>query len=225
MDYRLLCIALAVACVNAANINVNVDSDTEKRCGSNVNLNNGDTITFGAPGKISATGNTCPVHVVAAGSKPNNCKYRQICIAPKAPFTFQCFADLNIRWIEQGNTLASADLSNCTSSRKMMDSYCAAAETMEIEIYEKSQKLYRSYNFDAIITLNCSDSEMSQSLQTTKTGAQGDVEEPDWAQLAAQVHQNRMGLITGVCLAVVFLIIFAITYCYYKNKPYRQVPK
>lgn len=38
------------------------------------------------------------------------------------------------------------------------------------------------------------------------------------ARTRARIH----GILVGVCLAIVFLIVLLITWCYYKNKPFRR---
>ncbi|XP_071140568.1 uncharacterized protein [Mytilus edulis] len=208
-EFVLLVVSLMM-CYVKSQATHKLDNSTDNECGKMFTIHPDEEIILTTSGR--APKGFCTAVVYALGKDGKNC--HGMCMSVTSQFIDLCDAKVQFKGMDFGREDDPYRELSCF--HKLPTEWCFQTNTMSVEIVETHFYAFNmdklSYNFNVKVSPVCDDSPFGKDIQARENARKAS--EAD-ARTRARIH----GILVGVCLAIVFLIVLLITWCYYKNKP------
>lgn len=189
------------------------DDSADNYCGKTIKIHPDERIILKSSGRTS--GGFCTGLIYALKKEEKNC--HGMCMSVTSQSIDICLAKIQFKGMAFGKDDDPFKELSCFN--RLPREWCFDTNSMIIEIAEShfynEEMTKRSYNFSVEVNPICDESPFGKDIKARQDAKK---EREDGAR-----SRNRVeGILVGVCLAIMFLIILLITWCYYKNKPFRR---
>ncbi|CAC5398812.1 unnamed protein product [Mytilus coruscus] len=209
----VLLIVFLMICHVESQVTHKLDNSTDNECNKILTIHPDEEIILTSSGRAPKAFCTALVYALGKGNK----KCHGMCMSVTSQFIDLCDAKVQFTGMDFGHE--DDPLRELSCFHKLPTEWCFQTNTMTVEIVETHFYAFQmkklSYNFSVKVSPVCDDSPFGKDIQAREDARKAS---EAGARSMARIH----GILVGVCLAIVFLIVLLITWCYYKNKPFRR---
>lgn len=217
-DLRTI-LTIVLVCVTVENVLAGdtylLDNSAGNYCGKTLKIQPNEDIILQSSGRAPSDAGFCSIVVYAVGKDEQNC--HGMCMMTSSQFIDVCHAKVQFKGIDYGKD--DDPFRELSCFKRLPAEWCFHNKVMTVEIVETYWYAFQTtvpgYNFTVKVTPLCDNSMHGKDIEAREV-ARREREE------SAIARSRNQGILVGICLAISFLVILLITWCYYKNKPFRR---
>lgn len=216
--HRLSLVFVFIVCLTVYNVKAQtkymLDNSNNSDCGKIMKIHPNEEILLTSSGRAPKDVGFCSAVVYAVGKEDQNC--HGVCMTVNSQYINVCHAKIQFKGVIFGKD--DDPFRELSCFHRLPSEWCFYSNVLSVEIVETHfyafEMTSQSYNFSVKVSPLCDNSPFGKEVEAREAA--------DRKRAAdARSRSRNHGILVGVCLAIVFLIALLITWCYYKNKPFR----